>query len=74
MPQAERALNATRAPNRVTYQGVTYTICTSCFDVIGSARSEENLLALEDAHRCAAMDNKAEYDYIPRVSKVGSEG
>ena len=44
--------------NRVTYQGITYTICTWCYDVIGSGRTEETLLALESTHHCAAMNDQ----------------
>lgn len=54
-------------PNRVTYQGITFTICRQCYDVIGSGRSEEVLLALEQFHRCTAMDPELEQEYAARI-------
>lgn len=60
MAQAANSLAVPRVPNRVTYQGTTYTICTSCYEVIGSGRTEANLLAVERFHRCPQMDIEEE--------------
>lgn len=54
-------------PNRVTYQGMTFTICRKCYEVIGSGRGEEILLALEQFHRCTAMDPELEQEYATRI-------
>jgi hypothetical protein len=56
MAQPATALTEIRPPNRVTYQGITYTICTSCYEVIGSGRSVATLVTFERLHRCAAMN------------------
>jgi hypothetical protein len=54
-------------PNRVTYQGITYTICRSCFEVIGSGKTEATLLAVEEFHRCSAVSKEVDYDYGRRI-------
>jgi hypothetical protein len=59
MAQPATALTQIRVPNRVTYQGITYTICTRCYEVIGSGRSVTTLIAFERFHRCAAMNSEA---------------
>lgn len=59
MAQTATALTQIRVPNRVTYQGITYTICTRCYVVIGSGRSLATLAAFERFHRCAAMNSEA---------------
>jgi hypothetical protein len=59
MEQPATALTQIRVPNRVTYQGITYTICTRCYEVIGSGRSVTTLAACEQFHRCAAMNSEA---------------
>jgi len=55
MAGTEHSLEGATALNRVQYQGVTYSICTRCNEVIGSGRIEKNLLAAERFHHCAAM-------------------
>jgi hypothetical protein len=40
--------------NRVTYRDLTYTFCTFCYNLIGIAKSEKDLIAAEHAHRCTA--------------------
>jgi hypothetical protein len=61
-------------PTRVTYQGITYTICRSCHEVIGSGKNEATLLAVEDFHNCAAMKEETEDDYAMRAysAKAGA--
>jgi len=61
-------------PNRVTYQGITYTICRSCHEVIGSGKNEATLLAFESAHNCAAMREETEYDYAMRARSAKTGG
>ncbi len=54
-------------PTRVTYQGITYTICRSCHEVIGSGKNEATLLAFERFHNCVAMKEEMEDDYATRA-------
>ena len=63
MPQTEthRPL-----PTRVTYQGITYTICRSCHEVIGSGKNEATLSAVENFHNCAAMLEGTDDEYAMR--------
>ena len=56
MAQPATAMTDIRPPNRVTYRGITFTICTKCFEVIGSGKSVATLEAFERFHRCAAMN------------------
>jgi hypothetical protein len=58
MAQPATALTEIRVPNRVTYQGITFTICTRCYQVIGSGRSVATLEAFERFHRCAAVEQR----------------
>jgi hypothetical protein len=59
MAQAQISLTKTNniGPNRVVYQGIIYTICTSCYEIIGSGRAEASLLAIEQSHHCPAMSS-----------------
>lgn len=52
----------TPATNRVSYQGVTYCICTRCNEVIGNARSERVLIQIERFHTCLAR-RESEFKY-----------
>ena len=56
MAQPATAKTEIGVPNRVTYQGISFTICTKCFEVIGSGKSIATLEAFERFHRCAAMN------------------
>jgi hypothetical protein len=38
--RSEKPLPAPKTPNRVTYQGTIYSICRSCYRLIGSGRAE----------------------------------
>jgi len=71
MPQVEKQK---QVPTRVTYQGITYTICRSCHEMIGSGTNEATLVAVEDFHRCAAMKEELENDYAMRAysAKAGA--
>ena len=60
--------------NRVTYQGITFTICRRCYEVIGSGRSEEILLTLEQFHHCTAMDLEMEQEYATRIYDNNQRG
>jgi hypothetical protein len=64
MPQIEEQK---KLPTRVTYRGITYTICRSCHEVIGSGKNEATLLAVEKFHNCAAMKEEMEDDYAMRA-------
>jgi len=55
---ADDALSRIGVRNRVTYQGTTYTICTSCYALIGSGKREANLLAMERFHHCAVTESE----------------
>ena len=59
-------MQETNKPNaahtRVTYQGITYTICRRCREVIGSGRNEAILLAVEKSHRCTAVMGESDYE------------
>jgi len=58
--------------NRVTYQGITYTICTSCFDVIGSGRAEASLLAAERFHDCFSTNSGVKERNVKQISTEAS--
>lgn len=58
MAQAPIPLTSNLGPNRVAYQGIIYTICRSCYEVIGSGTAEATLLAIERSHHCPAMDSE----------------
>lgn len=49
--------NAPAFANRVSYQGVTYTICKLCFAVVGSGKTEFSLAKAEGSHHCPALDS-----------------
>ena len=61
MTRTEESTSAVQVPSRVTYQGITYTICRSCYLLIGSGKNEATLLAFERLHRCQAMNSGVEY-------------
>ena len=42
--------------NRVTYQGIIYATCRSCYQLIGSGSVEANVSAAERYHHCLEMD------------------
>jgi hypothetical protein len=42
--------------NRVTYQGIIYATCRSCYQLIGSGYVEANVSAAERFHHCPEMD------------------
>jgi hypothetical protein len=42
--------------NRVTYQGIIYATCRSCYQLIGSGYLEANVSAAERFHHCPEMD------------------
>ena len=42
--------------NRVTYQGIMYATCRSCYQLIGSGSVEANVSAAERFHHCPEMD------------------
>lgn len=58
--RSEKPRPATTTPNRVTYQGTIYTICRSCYQVIGSGRAEAIVRAAERYHHCPEMDSEME--------------
>jgi hypothetical protein len=66
----ETTTNAVHA--RVTYHGITYSICRGCNEVIGSGKNEAILLAVEESHRCEALgeldyeDERRLYEKRPR--------
>jgi len=61
-------------PNRVTYQGITYTICRSCHEMIGSGKNDATLLAFESVHNCKVMKEEIEYDYGIRAYSAKAGG
>jgi hypothetical protein len=61
MAQTEESTSGVDVPSRVTYQGITYTICRSCYLLIGSGKNEETLLAFERLHRCQTVNSGMEY-------------
>jgi hypothetical protein len=42
--------------SRVTYQGIIYAICRSCYQLIGSGHVETIVSAAERFHHCPEMD------------------
>lgn len=42
--------------NRVTYQGLTFSVCKFCYQVIASDRNAARLRVLEEHHHCPDMD------------------
>ena len=42
--------------NRVTYQGIIYATCRSCYQLIGSGHAEAIVSAAERYHHCPEMD------------------
>lgn len=58
--RSAKPLKAQGNPNRVTYQGMTYTICRHCYRLIGSGRVEASLRAAERFHHCPEMDATTE--------------
>ena len=58
--RSEKPLPAAKTPNRVTYQGTIYTICRSCYQLIGSGRAEAIVRAAERYHHCPEMDSEME--------------
>ncbi len=42
--------------NRVTYQGIIYSTCRSCYQLIGSGYVEANVSAAERFHHCPEVD------------------
>jgi hypothetical protein len=55
------------AHTRVTYQGITYTICRRCSEVIGSGKNEAILLAVEKSHRCVVVIGESDYEHERRI-------
>jgi hypothetical protein len=58
--RSEKPLPATTTHNRVTYQGTIYTICKSCYQLIGSGRAEAIVRSAERYHHCPQMDSEME--------------
>ena len=54
--RSEKASTAHAISNRVTYQGVIYATCRSCYQLIGSGSVEANVSAAERFHHCPEMD------------------
>jgi hypothetical protein len=54
--RAEKAPTADAISNRVTYQGIIYATCRSCYQLIGSGSVEANVSAAERFHHCPEMD------------------
>ena len=69
---AEKA-RSNAVPTRVQYQGITYTICRKCHEVIGSGKNEATLLAVEAFHRCFVVDEELDYDHDRRVYEESSK-
>ena len=55
------------AHTRVTYQGIIYTICRRCSEVIGSGKNEAILLAVEKSHSCLAIVEESDYEHDRRI-------
>jgi hypothetical protein len=55
------------AHTRVTYQGITYTICRRCSEVIASGKNDAVLLAVEKSHRCLAVMEDSDYERERRL-------
>lgn len=67
MAEVSTTASGKRVPNRVTYQGITYTICTRCYDVIGSGKAEASLVIAESTHHCAAMGSESMQEDVNRI-------
>ena len=54
--RSEKPPTAHAISNRVTYQGIIYATCRSCYQLIGSGSVEANVSAAERFHHCPEMD------------------
>jgi uncharacterized protein with PIN domain len=54
--RSEKQPTAHAISNRVTYQGIIYATCRSCYQLIGSGYVEANVSAAERFHHCPEMD------------------
>jgi hypothetical protein len=54
--RSEKPPAAHTISNRVTYQGIIYATCKSCYQLIGSGYVEANVSAAERFHHCPEMD------------------
>jgi hypothetical protein len=70
--KATQATTNLEIRNRVTYQGITYTICTRCFEVIASGRVEMHLVAAERFHECSSMNSEGKQEDGKRISTQAS--
>jgi hypothetical protein len=52
MAQTAQPLTQITTANRVLCQGVTYSICKLCYQVIGNSQDESALSGMERFHRC----------------------
>jgi hypothetical protein len=64
--RSEKPQTAVAIPNRVTYQGITYTICKSCYQLIGSGYVEASVRSAERFHHCPAIDSEMEAENAVR--------
>lgn len=54
--RSEKPPTAHPISNRVTYQGITYATCRSCYQLIGSGYTKESVSAAERFHHCPEKD------------------
>ena len=54
--RSEKSPAAHAISNRVTYQGIIYATCRSCYQLIGSGHAEAIVSAAERYHHCPEMD------------------
>jgi hypothetical protein len=54
--RSEKPPTAHAISNRVTYQGIIYATCRSCYQLIGSGSVEANVSSAERYHHCPEMD------------------
>ena len=54
--RSEKPPTAHPISNRVTYQGIIYATCRSCYQLIGSGSVEAHVSAAERFHHCPEMD------------------
>jgi hypothetical protein len=54
--RSEKPQTAHPISNRVTYQGIIYATCRSCYQLIGSGYVEKSVSAAERFHHCPEMD------------------
>jgi hypothetical protein len=54
--RSEKPSTAQTISNRVTYQGIIYATCRSCYQLIGSGSVEANVSSAERYHHCPEMD------------------